>query len=90
MFALAAPAAAQDKSADDDAKTTAGEMITALPTKGADDDKTAREEAVSEMPTWGGLDTNYQESIEETFFRLAQDFVSTAELGVRRLGSVPI
>ncbi len=48
VFALAAPAAAQDRSADDDAKTTAGETITALPTKGADDDKTAREEAVSE------------------------------------------
>ena len=50
----------------------------------------ARDEAVREIPTWESYGATNPEDLEETFFRLAQDFVSTSEIGVRRLGHVPI
>lgn len=51
---------------------------------------TAREEAVKTVPAWKPYGSDTGEATEETFFRLAQDFVTTSELGVRRLGHVPI
>ena len=52
---------------------------------------TAREEAVQSIPAWEEFgSTTDTENLEETFFRLSRDFVSTAEIGVRRLGHVPV
>jgi hypothetical protein len=52
---------------------------------------TVTEEVVNELPKWESYGSgNDQDRLDETFFRLAQDFVSTAEVGVRRLGHVPI
>lgn len=50
----------------------------------------AREDATRTMPTydaWGSSDTD---STSETMYRLTRDFAVTSELGVRRLGSVPL
>jgi hypothetical protein len=52
--------------------------------------KTVREESVDTVPAWQAFGSNDEEVLEETFFRLAQDFVGTSEIGVRRLGQVPI
>ena len=49
------------------------------------------ETATAPIPAWRSFGSSGdEEDLEETFFRLAQDFVSTSEIGVRRLGSVPI
>ena len=50
----------------------------------------ARAEAVKTVPAWAPYGADDDATMEETFFRLAQDFVSTSEIGVRRLGHVPI
>ncbi len=53
--------------------------------------KAATEEVANELPKWESYGSgNDQNRLDETFFRLAQDFVSTSEVGVRRLGHVPI
>lgn len=52
--------------------------------------KEAREDGVETVPAWKAFGSGDQEVLEETFFRLAQDFVGTSEIGVRRLGAVPI
>ena len=49
-----------------------------------------RSSSLTTMPAWEAFGTGYPASVEETFFRLAQDFVSTSEVGVQRLGEVPI
>ena len=51
---------------------------------------TAVQDATKTMPTWDAADATGQESVEETFFRLSRDFASTAEIGVRHLGQVPV
>lgn len=76
LYAFAVPAFGQDS-------TTTKQPKTVQP-------KSERDQAVETMPTWEAYDTNFDENLEETFFRLSRDFVSTSELGVRRLGSVPI
>lgn len=50
----------------------------------------ARRSATNAVPKWEAFGQGELESQEETFFRLAQDFVSTSEIGVRRLGHVPL
>ncbi len=50
----------------------------------------ARDDAVRDLPTWEPYGASNADTVEETFFRLAQDFVTTSELGVSRLGHVPI
>lgn len=52
--------------------------------------KSDTESAVATMPTWEAYGSNDPQTLEETFFRLSRDFVSTSELGVRRLGAVPV
>ncbi len=56
----------------------------------AQDARSDRAEAAREIPKWESYGATNPEDLEETFFRLAQDFVSTSEIGVRRLGHVPI
>lgn len=51
---------------------------------------TATQEAVSSVGTWEAYGSGQPETIEETFFRLSRDFASTAEIGVRRVGMVPV
>jgi hypothetical protein len=46
--------------------------------------------ATKEMPKWEAFGAGDTPSLEENFFRLARDFVTTSELGVRRLGHVPV
>lgn len=75
---LSAPVWAQETPAEEPAQT---------PEEAA---ATAREEAVKTVPAWKPYGSDDGESMEETFFRLAQDFVTTSEIGVRRLGHVPI
>ncbi len=50
----------------------------------------AVEEAAREIPKWEPYGASNPETLEETFFRLAQDFVSTSSLSYRRLGQVPV
>ena len=76
LYAFAVPASAQD-----DAGTATA------PESGK---KSDRDAAVQTMPAWESYGVGGEESLEETFFRLSRDFVSTSELGVRRLGAVPI
>ncbi len=50
----------------------------------------ARDDAVKTAPKWEAFgEGDGDVPLDETFFRLAQDFVSTAEVGYRRLGEVP-
>lgn len=74
---LAVPAFAQDRPAKPTRPTSSS------PTS-------ARRAAVNAVPKWEAFGQGEMESQEETFFRLAQDFVSTSEVGVRRLGHVPL
>jgi hypothetical protein len=49
-----------------------------------------REETVSTVPTWEAYGPSGGETLEETFFRLSRDFVTTTDMSYRRLGAVPI
>ena len=49
--------------------------------------KSEGETTTAPIPAWRSFGSSGdEEDLEETFFRLAQDFVSTSEIGVRRLG----
>src|SRR5882724_5259525 len=52
--------------------------------------KSDKEAAATTVPTWESYGGGSTESVEETFFRLSRDFVTTSEDGFKRLGSVPI
>ncbi|MCE9636416.1 MAG: hypothetical protein K8T90_11990 [Planctomycetes bacterium] len=78
--ALAAPAFAQDAT-----RTRAP-----LATTTAAPQAPARDEAVKTMPTWDAFGSSDTSSTSETMYRLSRDFLSTQEIGVRRLGTVPI
>lgn len=54
------------------------------------EEKNAREDGVETVPAWEAFGSGDQEVLEETFFRLSQDFVATTEIGTRRLGAVPV
>lgn len=52
--------------------------------------KSDRDAAVETMPTWESYGAGEPESQEETFFRLSRDFVTSSDMSIQRLGSVPI
>ncbi len=91
VFTLVVPALAQDVGAVGNAAAIESANGDASEVRTDARGPAAVEEATRTLPKWesygGGTDPN---SLDETFFRLAQDFVSTSDLGVRRLGSVPI
>ncbi|MCG3134390.1 MAG: hypothetical protein HMLKMBBP_01696 [Planctomycetes bacterium] len=52
---------------------------------------TARDDAAKAMPAWDSFGASQDaENREETFFRLSKDFAGMQEIGVRRLGAVPV
>ncbi len=56
-----------------------------------DSSKTARDDAVETVPKWESYGAGMGDvTMEETFFRLSRDFVTTSDEGIHRLGSVPI
>ena len=93
VFSLVAPALAQSAPVSEPAAAPAEtvRMVKVEEEMPAGNPAVAREEAVNELPKWESYGSgNDQSRLDETFFRLAQDFVSTSEVGVRRLGHVPI
>ena len=76
LYAFALPAMAQD-----------GVGATKPTDAAAERDRDA---AVKTMPTYEAFGVGETETLEETFFRLSRDFVTTSEDGFRRLGHVPI
>ena len=79
---VASPAFAQDKGTDVKRNVT-----TVAPQAPAD---TAREDATRTMPVWESFGESGTENLAETMYRLTREFQSTSDLGVRRLGAVPI
>jgi hypothetical protein len=74
LYAFAAPALAQDSG-----------------TKQADGStRSDREEAATTVPAWEAYGPSGGETLEETFFRLSRDFVTTTDESYRKLGAVPI
>lgn len=76
-LALASPATAQD------ASRPPRTVTTAAPTS-------PREEAVRTMPTYDAFGAGATASTAESSERISRDFSSMAELGARRIGSVPV
>jgi hypothetical protein len=98
VFSLVAPALAQSAPATDAPATGAPAVDAQAPAtpatterRAAPEVETEAEDAMRELPKWESYGSgNDQHRLDETFFRLAQDFVATSEVGVRRLGHVPI
>lgn len=84
-----APAPKKDEPAKKDPKAAPAAKPTATAAKPATA-KPATEDATKTLPTWEAYGGEGQETIEETFFRLTREFASTAEIGVRNLGKVPV
>lgn len=90
VFSLVASAVAQDAPATQE-PAAPGDAAPAAEEPREVEAPSAAEESVRELPKWESYGSgNDPNRLDETFFRLAQDFVSTSELGVRRLGQVPI
>lgn len=94
VFSLVMPALAQDAPAAPGpapaAPATSQEQPATTEKKEAEA-PTVTEETVRELPKWESYGAGTDpDRLDETFFRLAQDFVATSEVGVRRLGHVPI
>ena len=89
LYAFAVPAFAEDDAvAPVKNAPVAADAAPAPPAKPAPkSDKTA---AVQTVETWESYGGGSAETVEESFFRLSRDFVTTSEDGFKRLGSVPI
>jgi len=96
LYAFAAPALAEDDATQPvnnapPAPVKAPEPDTAPAAKdGKTPAKSEKDAAVKTVDTWESYGGGKSDSVEETFFRLSRDFVTTAEDGFKRLGSVPI
>lgn len=77
LYAFALPALAQD--------AATGGATVKPGTPGSDANA-----AVKTVATWEAAAESQPETVEDTFFRLARDFLSNYDNGFRRLGSVPI
>lgn len=82
LYAFAAPAFAQDAATG----TGPAKPGAAKPATTSSD----RAAAVKTVDTWESADQGQPETVEDSFFRLARDFLSNYDNGFRRLGSVPI
>jgi hypothetical protein len=92
LYAFASSASAQDATTKQDpaAKQDATTKPDAATPTDEEAERRARAEAVAALPTWESYGAGGEAGMEETFFRLARDFVMTSDEGIHPLGHVPV
>jgi hypothetical protein len=101
LYAFAAPVLAEDDTAANQAAQNAPAPVQTKPAdakdakkpadpKAAEKAKSEKEAAVQTVPAWESYGGPAANTVEEEFFRLSRDFVTTSENGFKMLGSVPI